>query len=185
MKNQDGFTLIEILTTMVVAIIVVSMGVPAFKSIIANNRATGQVNTLVTAFNLARNAAVTSGVTVMVCKLKADTDPMACEDDTDENDWSSGWLVFEDPDEDAVLDAGEEQIRVWAAPSGKPEIMAVDEDDDEVIFLSFDPQGVKIIQKSAELEITNEDCTGDQVRVVWVSVTGQITNTREACPVAE
>jgi type IV fimbrial biogenesis protein FimT len=184
-KDQDGFTLIEMLVTMVVAIVLVSLGVPAFKSITANSRAAGQVNTLVTALNLARGEAVTRSVPVTICKLNVNGDPtvVACEDTASETDWSTGWLVFDDPNQDGVLDdPAAELIRVWGAPSGNPAILAVDGDDNGLTFLRFDPLGAKTPQILATLTITNPDCTGNQVRVVSVSVTGQITNTRAACP---
>lgn len=182
-NHHQGFTLIELLVTLVVAIVLVSIGVPMFKSITANSRATAQVNTLVTALNLARGEAVTRGVTVTICKRKADDDPavIACEDDGDQSDWSSGWLVFEDLDGDAVLDDGEEVIRVWGPPPGTPTIPAVDDAGNGLIFLQFDATGAKTPPRGATLTITNPDCTGDQVRVVSLSPIGQVTNQRQAC----
>ena len=175
MKNQNGLTLIEMMITLAVAIVLVAVGIPAFRSITANNRAVAQSNALVTALNLARGEAVKRGAPVTVCRAVDD----ACDDDS--NDWASGWVVFDDTDGSGTVENAE-RIQVWGPPSGTPTIIALDDSDNEVHVVSFDALGAQATAGIPTFTITNPDCKGDQVRAVTVSPTGQISTTRSACP---
>ncbi|HFQ91317.1 MAG TPA: prepilin-type N-terminal cleavage/methylation domain-containing protein, partial [Chromatiales bacterium] len=56
-KRHTGFTLVELLMTLIIVSIVVSLGAPALTDMIRSNRLTTQTNELVTALNLARSEA--------------------------------------------------------------------------------------------------------------------------------
>ena len=60
--------MIELIVTMVVAAIVLTLGVPSFRELINNNRLTSGANEFVTALNLARSEAIKRSVRVTVCK---------------------------------------------------------------------------------------------------------------------
>jgi len=90
MKKQRGFTLVELMMTLVIASIVMTLAVPSMRDLIQNNRITGQVNEMVTAFNLARMEAIRRGSPVSVC---ASTDQASC---SGANNWATGWIVFTD-----------------------------------------------------------------------------------------
>ena len=55
MKNENGFTLVELMITLAVAVIFVALAVPAFHDFVQRNRISAQANELVTAINLARD----------------------------------------------------------------------------------------------------------------------------------
>ena len=90
MKRSRGFTLIELMITLVLAAIILTLAVPGFQDIIRNNRAATQANELVTALGLARSEAVKRGARVSLCPS---TDQASC---TGGADWSNGWIVFLD-----------------------------------------------------------------------------------------
>ncbi len=101
-KKQQGLTLIELMVTLAVAIILVAVGMPLFSGIVANNRATTQANTFLSAFKLARSEAVKRGTDVSVCAI-ADpaASPVVCG--TSAN-WGNGLLVFTDLSTAGVVD---------------------------------------------------------------------------------
>ena len=74
MDKEPGFTLVELLITIVVVTILLAAGVPAFKDFIKNNRVTAQANALAVAIQMGRNEAVKRGVNVVVCASKNATD---------------------------------------------------------------------------------------------------------------
>ncbi len=82
-----GFTLFELMVTLAVAALILSLGVPGFRSFIQNNRATTHTNDLVTALNLGRSEATRRGASVLLC---SSSDGATC---SGSNDWSSGWIV--------------------------------------------------------------------------------------------
>lgn len=100
---QPGFTLIELMVTLSVLGILLAIAVPSYITFIQNARLTGQANELVTALNYARSEAIKRGVRTSVCSRASDT---ACAA-AGVTDWSNGWLVFVNPNNDAVIDAGE------------------------------------------------------------------------------
>ncbi len=176
MKKVEGFTLVELMVTVVVMVVVLAVGIPMFRSIIASNRLAAQTNTLVTALNLARGEALKRVSTVSLCKKGAG---VSCS--TDDNDWGSGLLVFEDLNGDGALDSGEEVIRVWDAVSGNPAISAVDASDDSgVTAVSFDPMGIQAAARTVTFDIPNPDgkgCTsGTKTAVITLSPTGQVSS---------
>jgi type IV fimbrial biogenesis protein FimT len=88
MKRHQGFTLIELMTSLTVAGILAAIAVPAFNSFLQNDRDTGQVNSLVGSLSYARSEAVkrasTNGITV--CQS---LDSVNC----DAGPWTEGWIV--------------------------------------------------------------------------------------------
>ena len=103
MKSEKGFTLLELMTTLGIAAILLSVAVPGLQSFVLNSRQSSAVNQMVSAIHLARNTAVTRNSQVTVC---ASDDGASCSNVA----WSSGWITFADEDRDQVLDAGEELL---------------------------------------------------------------------------
>jgi type IV fimbrial biogenesis protein FimT len=100
MDREIGFTLIELVITIVVASVLLAIGAPAFKDFIKNNRVTAQANDLVTAIQLARGEALKRGTGMVVCASK---DQATC---TGKDTWTEGWIAFSDLNRDGVPDVG-------------------------------------------------------------------------------
>lgn len=61
MKTYSGFTLVELMITLVVVAILLAVGIPSFQAIFMNNRLATQANELIGAVNLARSEAIKRG----------------------------------------------------------------------------------------------------------------------------
>jgi type IV fimbrial biogenesis protein FimT len=92
-KHSAGYTLMELLTTITIAGILLGVAIPSFTSIIASNQLTTYANELVTALNFARSEAVKRGVQVTVRRKGATS-----------AQWESGWDVFVDINGNGLLD---------------------------------------------------------------------------------
>ena len=88
---QRGFTLIELMVTVTVLGVLLSLAVPSFAKLIAGNRITTQTNELISAFNLARSEAVRRGQAI------------AIRTDDDGIDFGKSWKVFTDSDADGAI----------------------------------------------------------------------------------
>ncbi len=95
-KKVKGFTLIELMMTLAIAAILVSLAAPSFTDTIKNNRLTTQYNELVTQLTLARSEAI-----------KRNTEIIVLNNDGNESNWHKGWVIFEDTNDDDTVDAGE------------------------------------------------------------------------------
>ena len=108
--KTQGFTLIELVMTMAIAGILVSIAIPSFNSIITSSRLTSYANDLVGALNLARSEAVRRGVSVTVRKVDNNSYTKIGAG----VNWEKGWDVFADMDEDGKFDVGDALIRTYA-----------------------------------------------------------------------
>lgn len=70
--NQTGFTLIELMITIVIAGIIMGVGLPNLGSFLAQMRVDNQVTQLQRLLLITRNAAINSGETATICPLNAD-----------------------------------------------------------------------------------------------------------------
>jgi type IV fimbrial biogenesis protein FimT len=114
MHNQpeynSGFTLMELMVTIAIAAILLSVAIPSFTPTIASNRLTTYANELVTALNLARSEAVKRGVSVTVRKV----DTNSCNKLGAGANWENGWDVFTDINNNGNCETGDVLIRTYA-----------------------------------------------------------------------
>jgi type IV fimbrial biogenesis protein FimT len=134
MHNQpeysSGFTLIELMVTIVIAAILFGVAIPSFSSTITYSRLTSSANDLVLALNFARSEAVKRGQQVVVRKAGAN--------------WENGWQVFVDIDRSTsakqnVLDVGTDiELKVFSALPGSYTLRG---NTNFVDFIRYQPNG--------------------------------------------
>lgn len=113
--STAGFTLIELMVVVALAAIMMTLAVPSFQNMIANNRITSHTNELVMAINMARSEAVKRNVRVILCRS---ADPAASTPSCggSANDWTTGWLLFASGDANKTYQEGVDTlIRVGEA----------------------------------------------------------------------
>jgi type IV fimbrial biogenesis protein FimT len=96
MRNQDGFTLIEMMVTLAISAIMITSGVPAFQHIVQTNRQAAQSAMLVRALQFARTEAIRRAANVTVCSGSATGGHSGKPVCSKSRDWSNGWIVFID-----------------------------------------------------------------------------------------
>ncbi len=103
-NKHRGFTLIELMITLFIAAILLTVGVPSFNGVIKNSRLATATNEFITAANLARSESIKRGVRVTVCKSN---NGAAC---TNANNWDQGWIVFTDENNNAAYNNATETL---------------------------------------------------------------------------
>ena len=88
-KRPAGFTLIELMVSVVVLSILLSIAVPAFRSFMQNDQQWVQENYLVLSLNSARSEAIKEDITGGVT-LCSSTDGATCTG----TPWNRGWIVL-------------------------------------------------------------------------------------------
>lgn len=103
--RSRGFTLIELMVTIVVLAILLSLALPNYRSFITSTRLTAQINDLVGDLSLARNEAGARSRQVHVCIAASST---ACANAG--SDWAAGRIIWADTNGNGTLDAGSGEI---------------------------------------------------------------------------
>lgn len=172
-----GFTLLELMTTLVVASIVLSVGVPSFVDIARNSRAAANANELVSALSLARSEAIRRSARVGVCGT---SDGASCD-----GSWDQGWIVFVDEAaSDALAPTVGAVLREWPAPSGGGEILTrAGGASVAMAWVRFLPRGE--VRASHPLPVVYrieiEGCSGMQGRDIELNAIGRTSVERIAC----
>jgi type IV fimbrial biogenesis protein FimT len=96
-RKPAGFTVVELLVVLAISMILLMIGVPSFDALIKNQKVTTVANDFFMAINLTRTEAIRRGARV-------DLVP------SDGGDWTNGWTIFVDRNNNQFPDPGEEII---------------------------------------------------------------------------
>ncbi len=173
MKNLRGFTIVELVITILIGGILLTMAVPSFRTIIQNNRITTQANQFLGALSIARSEATRLGIPMSLC---SSTDMATCSASPN---WENGWIIFTDGS--GALRALDGADTVFKVNQGFEGGGALVEDlvGGTTVF-SFDPSGRAFVALRFQLSIP--DCKDNQARTINISVTGRAAVTKVACP---
>ena len=105
-KAQAGFTLYELLITMIIVGVVMSYGMVNLSDFTKNGRMTATANDLHAAFHMARSEAARAKTNITIC---GSADPMGAGADCD-GTWDQGYIVFIDSDGDLLRAGATETI---------------------------------------------------------------------------
>lgn len=87
-NGHHGFTLLELITTLAVATVLLAIAVPSYQTVTSRNGLAAAVNDLVGDINYARSEAATRGNSVYIC---ASTSHKTCRND---GIWTGGWIIY-------------------------------------------------------------------------------------------
>lgn len=102
-RRTRGHSLYELLVTLAIAALVLTLGLPSFGTLLADKRLRAETDALFHALHLARKASIVRRREVTLCPSR---DGASCDGGTD---WSAGWILFVNADRDGPpqVDAGE------------------------------------------------------------------------------
>lgn len=120
--------MIELMVTIVVAAVLLTIGVPSFRGLIENQRMTTTVNDLFAAINLTRGEAVQRGTRVDLAPL-------------DGADWTKGWAVFIDKNGDQKPDFVTDEIIYSTGPIAGGITVSTAFTDETTQYISYNGTG--------------------------------------------
>lgn len=152
-RFMRGFTLLELMVTVVIAAILISLAVPSFTNLLRRNQITTYANEFATTINLARSEAVKRGTNVTISSNNG-------------LDWTQGWTL--------TVDATAELLRAAPALTGDNTFVS----DNNNAF-SFNSRGSTNLGGEETLLLCNTNViTGRQIRI---AVTGRISVRETPC----
>jgi type IV fimbrial biogenesis protein FimT len=169
--RSAGFTLLELLMTIVIAGVLLTLAVPSFIDTIRNNRILASANNLISGVNTARAEAIRRSRMVSICPS---ADGASCS-----TDWSAGWMVYVEKD---VVKAGD-----------APNIDTILQVNDAVTktsvartagtkdYIRFTSRGLP--EEAFTLQVKPQTCkSGYQIRIVSVGAAGRASANKSTCP---
>lgn len=160
-RLPQGFTIIELMITILVASVLAMIAVPSYRNLTMNNCLTTTANSLVSAFQYARSEAV----------LRRDSVRISATDSSDSaNEWGKGWIVQgrEDPA------SAWQTLRQFELSCGQP---TIDETGGSTQFV-YDGSG--FINKAGEFNLCDER-SSEEGRQVELSITGRPGTSDHSC----
>ena len=101
-RTQAGFTLYELLITVLVIGVILTFAVPNMQDFTQNSRMTSTANDMHAAFHLARSESSRAKSNITICPS---SDGASCG-----GTWESGYIVFVDEDGDLTVDGGTDSV---------------------------------------------------------------------------
>ena len=168
-NTQRGFTIIELMITVALLAVMVTIGVPAFTSTINTNETAAKSNAFLSALKLSRTEATKRRQNIIVCAS-------ANQSDCASNNWSDGWIVFEDTDGGNDFDAGEIIIDTYELPAGFT-ITRASAGPDQILFAAT---GLSDSTVAQTFTVCKANTTSG--RVLTVERSGLVTGANVNCP---
>ncbi len=164
---QLGFTLVELMITVAIMAILATIGVSSFTSLVHTSRLSSATNEMMASLHLARSEAIKRNSRVALCPSAGGTPPFC----STSGGWHQGWLVFHDPNKNAVRDADETVILTrQALPAG----LSVTGNGSDATYISYAPTGAS---QTVTLTLCNAGSPGS-AREVKINITGRPRTTK-------
>lgn len=162
--------MIEVMVAVLVLSLLLGVGVPSFMRTIRNNRLIGQTNELVGALNFTRSEALKRADSVSIC---SSSDNLTC---TGTRNWSTGWIIFVDPNANGNIDNGE--VPLQTAPQVATEFTLTATAGSAVRYSSSGAAA-----SGPEIFILlRPTCVGLNSRRITINQVGRVNTTIAACP---
>ena len=168
-RSQYGFTMTELMVVVAIVAILLSIGVPSFRYITNSYRMSAEVNSLLGDLQFARSEAIKEGNAVVACTSSTGT---TCSGSTN---WQNGWIVFQDLNNNAQVDAGERVLHLQAAFTGAiPDTFTP---SNPVSFVSFNREGFATTSAGfaiTTLTLQDQTLNGAWTRCLIVNPVGMV-----------
>ncbi|HEY5717419.1 MAG TPA: GspH/FimT family pseudopilin [Motiliproteus sp.] len=167
-RQQYGFGLIELLVTLAVITMVISVGIPSFESFSKKSSAVARVDDINSAMRLARQVAIEHNFPAQVCTKSSTTlDNESCGNTTD---WDKGLLVrVKSPD-------GSWQVihnKSFAGANTSTSIYKDNTPTDKLSTVNFQPTG-NLDTTTTGPKITINVTSGNCTAITKISITGRL-----------
>ncbi len=165
MNSHKGFTLPELIATVGIAALLLSIALPGLGELTKNTRQVTDANALLSDFHFARNLAITSNSRVTVC-------PSAGGLNCELVGWETGRIIFVDLDSNRTVNGGE-VVRHVSGDVGESSIYTTEFN----ASISYRPNGRAMAQtvrdNTGEFTLC-DDRGSSRARVIIVDMSGRI-----------
>ena len=163
-----GFTLVEAVVVMAILSVLLSIAVSWAVTFADSMRLTSQVNVYLSAIHLTRSEAIKRNSRMTLCKS---ADGLSC---TEGGGWQQGWIIFHDPNHNAVKDVAE--AIVHQSPAFPAHFQLVG-NSNVANYVSFDTTGRTLLASGAfqagTLTLCRHSVLGGEARKIVINSAGR------------
>ncbi|WP_420839532.1 GspH/FimT family pseudopilin [Dechloromonas hankyongensis] len=174
-----GFTIIELVITIAVLGIVITLAAPSFQRTIAANRAQAVSMDLASALMQARAEAVKRATKVTLCKsvdVASNANPTCTS--ASGTSWANGWVSFTDAGTAGSIDGSDARLKMAQPNIGSGTLTSSDSNFGN--FISFDSRGA-VISSGGASTTTFSICITPSLRTIQISPMGRIHTDSGSC----
>jgi type IV fimbrial biogenesis protein FimT len=169
LNKLSGFTMVEMLITVAVAAVLLTIGVPSFRFVTNSNRVAAEINGLLGDMQFARSEAIKEGIPVTVC---VSSDGLTCAGAA-VTTWQSGWIVFSDFNADKAVNGADVIMRVQKTFSSTDTFLA----NNNVGAVTFNREGyANGIANGTRIELHTVPGNNSWTRCLSINLVGNIAS---------
>lgn len=166
----QAFTLIEVLMTLLLAVILAAIAYPSYRSVMQNTRVTAVTNDFMSSLAYARAEALKRNQSVSICAA-VDNRFLSCGQ---ASDWLNGWIIFIDPNHTGKIATPADRLKIYSALTSGAIISTA------IPYISYNRSGF-LAAGAGAFTVTVAGCVGNSARLVTLGVTGRANLTSTAC----
>lgn len=167
-KNINGFTLVELLTTICIIGIAAAITIPSLVGLINKNTKDAGREELISALNLARSSAITAGSWATICGSNASNTQCS----SSKSNWNNGWIVFMDANRNGLIEPAEKIVSTRESMAGSLSV------NTSLSHITFDNQGLADGYKTTFLFCSSSE-SNDKLIAIKVSNFGRFREARD------
>jgi len=177
-RANRGFTLLELVMTLAILAVLITLVAPSFQNMILNSRQTSANNEIIRAIHVARSEAAKRAVTLNLSAIDASSSS---------NEWGKGWRLWEDKDGNGnYTSANDDEIMAY---TNVPDGITIDSNS-STARIKFSPTGHITMLDASSNEVSNtseyfkicDSRTGETGKKITFTAVGQPTTTSISCP---
>lgn len=167
MMRARGFTLIEVMISIIVLIIILAVAVPNLSDLLRRHRLWTQADGFASALSLARSAAISRNTCGAVVAIGGDAT------------WRQGWIAFVDTNCNRAFDAGELRLTQGGA---LPDAMTATflSSDPSAPYVLYSPVGYTRTAAAGPMQAVMTFADGDRLRRVRINALGRARTCEQA-----
>lgn len=170
---EQGFSLVELMVSVSLTLILLTVGIPSFQSLMLSLRGSTLADTLVTSINYARSEAILRNSSVTLCS--ANDAGTACR--ALAANWNTGWIALD-------VSSGN-VLRFWPIRLTGADVELQNNNANRLLY---DSSGEAVLNNGVATVVGNirfnsqiTGCTGTQRRQIDISLSGAIAVSRVNC----
>ena len=151
-KTNAGFTLIEVLVTVSILSVLLTLAAPSLQDFFIKNNMRRIADDFNQSIFRAKNTAVSKNTCTMMCMSSSTEANAPSCDSKNDTDWQAGWIVFLNPSCDVTKKApesAEDMLEIRSAISGEYYLQA----QSKTVTIPFNARGMNGLTSAAEFDL--------------------------------